>query len=670
MSKQLTRITIAGLKRQRRQITLEVPQFLALEGPNGSGKSLVLAAVRLAVLGYEPSLGKTLAATRQLLSHGAAEIDITLTFADGFVVRRKLGAATETSVHPLKTERTEREMQTRVDRELGTFIVSFDLAAFLGLSAEKRREFLLKLLPRDRTLLDQATWRHWLGYADADQKIQAGIDWLWKEKVETSTTLLDGLATALEETTKQVNVAEVLKREQEAIAARASSDAEASAAVQYDASRLTELQAALSVTEQRIGELQAVAERAERAGAELRQREHQARVLTMRIHETGERIQRIERDLAAIVVDTDAIALAEQHADRATKKARAQVDAVQYAAERVAAAEARAAALAARANGLRGRDACPLCGSHATIPEIQRVIADLKAEVDDAVVEAHALLSTARLRKAELDDDANAAGRVLAALRWDRDNAALLTTRLADAKLQRVAAETEQAEFLALPPIEVSYIDREELANLRDQAHRTRAAIKAENELAVVFGRASADRERADKERQALEVQVQRVERLKLLQAAQKKLRAHVIEQLVQPVEVAANTLLQTVDPKKQFKFLFEREESLTFDFGFIEDGVFRSYDAASTGEDAFLAVVLVAALVEVVQPAFRLIQLDNVEHIDDERRRWLMLALVQHRDLFDNVMIAGCSKFADVEGWTVLDPRKLAERRPAGAAA
>jgi ABC-type Mn2+/Zn2+ transport system ATPase subunit len=63
----LTHLTVDGLKAAK-DVSLRIPRLLALTGPNGSGKTSILQAIRVGVLGYEPTVGKRLEATRQLAS--------------------------------------------------------------------------------------------------------------------------------------------------------------------------------------------------------------------------------------------------------------------------------------------------------------------------------------------------------------------------------------------------------------------------------------------------------------------------------------------------------------------------------------------------------------------------------------------------------------------------
>jgi exonuclease SbcC len=244
--------------------------------------------------------------------------------------------------------------------------------------------------------------------------------------------------------------------------------------------------------------------------------------------------------------------------------------------------------------------------------------------------------------------------------------AADVARRERDLETMRQDLAAAQAEPVTEPDGAAARAELDEadaaVAKLRDEQLELQGRERA-------AGRGEALREQADKERGVLELRTKKAESLKALRDAQQKLRAHVIEQLVGPVEQTAQQVLREIDEAKTFRFVFEREGRDTFDFGFEEDGVFRSYDAASTGEDAFLSVVLVAALIAACAPPWRVLLVDNVEQIDDLRRRWLMMALGRISDRLDNIILAGCCDFAEIEGWTVVDVEQLTGRRAVVAA-
>lgn len=281
--KRLTHVAIDGLRNHRRT-SLDIPRLLAISGPNGAGKTTVLSAIKIGVLGYEPELGKRLTDVRQLLPDDYDAASIALSFADGFAIHRTVGKAMETRVLPPHGERTERQAQTRIDAETGAFVLCFDLAAFLDLSAEKRRAWLLGALPRSAVDLDEAVWRRWLGFEGADDFVRRAIDHLWQHKVLTDQSILDGLASAIEYTREQANAAEQRRRDQQPIVQEADARAiDAANTPAPDPADLDRVQADLAAAERRTGELQAQIKDAEEAAQLHRQHAHNVRVVELEL---------------------------------------------------------------------------------------------------------------------------------------------------------------------------------------------------------------------------------------------------------------------------------------------------------------------------------------------------------------------------------------------------
>lgn len=719
----LTSVNIDGLKNLR-DVDIQIPHLLALSGPNGSGKTAILQGIRIAVLGHDPETGRTLSATRELAGEERG-IALGLSFDNGFGIHRVLGKSTETSVVPPEGETTERERQARIDEETGSFPFSFDLAAFLDLSAEKRRDFLFELLPRGAADLDQETFRDWLGYDAADEVVKRGIDHLWQEHVMAAQTAIDGLATAIDSARDRMLKAERDRQAAATISEDADRDArEASESVaDFDEDELERLQAEVTIAEQRLGEIRQAEEDAEH---QERRHAHQVRVAELRLDETRQELASLEGQLnglpesseeeitaaaeamaAARAALNDAGSIPDEDLERiqelgaAAERAKGNRSKVP---EQVAGIDAQLNVERRTANSIRNRiqaltdaDTCPVCGTAADMDhvreELQAELAEVEARAGDlskraqalleesreldaaqekAVAELEAAKATAerkageerRTRQAELD----AASQRVNELRMASERRQSLTAQVetARARLERVEADVESLRQEAPEgPADRS----EERLQLIDQATTLRQQVSDLQKTARAYGKAEALREQADRKRKDLELAEYRAAAFKRLHSGLQKLRARAIQSMVGPVESRAAEILEAIDPAKRFAFRFEREGKAVLDFGFEEDGVFRSYDAASTGEDAFLAVVLVAATVAAVQPVWPVLMIDNIEQVDDRRRSALQEALARPEiaDLFGNVILAGCCSF-DAGAWEVVRVDQLTT--PTAAAA
>lgn len=668
--KSLVHLTVDGLK-SLAQVDDDVPRLLAIAGPNGSGKTARLEAIRLAVLGYEPAVGKRLQDTRQLAAPGG-EIHVGLNFNDGFAIRRTFGASTTTELAPPKGETIEADRQERIDEETGAFVPSFDLHAFLELSAQKRRAMLFGLLPRDALSLNQDRFREWLGHAEAEAPIQRAIDRLWIDHVLKGETPADGLASAIEFTRKHFNQAEQDRLAQVAVAMAAAADAENATEAVRDRPQgdREAIQTELAVIQERIGELREQAAAAARAEAAHRNRAAAIQAARTGVGTAEAALERARAAAGDAPTPSGSADVLQDAAATARNRVDAQRDAVSWAKEKLSQARETIHGLHQQLQAVEDAEACPVCGGEGSLESYRAALHRRVTEARAAVEERESALAAVQAEQdafqAQLQE-AVAALRAFEHARQAHAEAAQAVERaeaqLADAR-ERLAAIEALEEVDAPAPPNATTIQKAaaRAQELRAQLDAFAAADRAE-------GYAEAERNRASREAEELERRAVRREGLRALLTALQKLRSNVIEELVGPVEEQANAILQAIDPAKRFRFVFEREGRDEFDFGFEEDGVFRSYDAASTGEDAFLAVVLVAGLIAAVAPTWPVLLVDNAESVDARRRRSLMEALARPeiRDRFGNVILAGCCDFELVDGWTV---QALAEDEALEAAA
>lgn len=654
----LVRLSVNGLKALQ-GVRLDVPQLLALTGPNGAGKSSVLQAIRLGVLGYEPSVGRQLAATRQLAA-GDSEIEVGLGFDTGFMLRRRFGASAETEISPTRGERNERDRQGRITAESGAFVFSLDLASWLELSAEKRRDLLFGMLPRESVGLTPEVWRTWLGFDVGPDFLKQAIDKLWTEHVHASLSPLDGLASAIDFTHRKFLEAEQERRAQVTVTERA--EAEAARAAQAGAPEDPQpLQDVLAEIERKLGDLHARAEGVQEAAAARRREEHNQEVLRQRIDGHRESLAKLAGELERGVWPTaEEVAAYTQELTRAETRARSQREAVTYTGEILAERRQAWRTNSDNLTALGQHEACPVCGSEDIAAARDRLL-DSETALRLQEQQANQEHTAAREKQQAFDLAVTKARNSLDNARVLFDQRARLEAEIASTQKLLAELEREAAKPAALPPVPEAPSAATFVA-LEQRRTQIRTELRELEERNAIAQRAAGVRRQADEARRELEQRTVRAEALKRLHAALLKLRAHLIEQLVLPVQERASEILASIDPAKTFRFVFEREGKSDFDFGFEEQGVFRSYDAASTGEDAFLAVVLVAALVAAVRPPWRLLLVDNLEQLDDARRAALMDAIARPEiaGLFDNVIVAGCAPFAEVDGWQVVDVREL----------
>jgi chromosome segregation ATPase len=655
--KRLTRIQAAGLK-SLHSIDLEVPPLLAIAGDNGTGKSALRQAVVLAMLGHDPAIGKTLSAARKLAGSGSP-IEVGIVFDDAFGIHRSIGRSQEIDVSPPKGETTQAEMESRIADETGAHPLSFDLAGYLALSAEKRKEALFAWLPRGDVLTEDL-FREWLGYEGAADNMRHAIDRLWTEHVMEAASPVDGLAAAIEFARTQGNKAEQDRLAQTKVLEAAERDAAtATEAIDYDPARAATLQAELAAVQEDLGRARERQAGEEERATRARAHQHQLQVHEIQLRDAEARLAAAQRaaEAAPDLLAPEGLSALDQLLAKAERRLDAHADAMAFVTERRAAAGAQLKSVAARYRAIQTAAECPTCGSAASVVEARARLEREGRQLRENLATAEAAFTAAQTEHADLDGDVRLRRGALDEHRREAEIAREARRNLGQAEgdLGRVQAELEQlraqdfGEILATPYLV--------LGELEARADDLRHAIAVEQLLAKRAGAAEAERTRATRERQTLEVLTVRRDALKKLQSG------------LAPVEATADQVLRSIDPSMSFRLIFEREDRDTFDLGFERDGAFRSLDAASTGEAAFLGVAFVAAMLAATAPAWPVLLLDNAESIDDRRRKALMRALAGLQDRIGNVILSGCCSFPKVAGWQVVQADQLTGAAAAAAA-
>ncbi len=658
-----TSLTINGLKCWRDK-TLELGQLTAIQGPNGSGKTAIIQAIRLALLGYDPETGKQLDKTRKLVAPDAEKetAEIGLSFDNGFGIRRRFGATTKTQVLPNHGEQNGRECQRRIDEETGGLVVSLDLATFFDLSDEKRRAWLFEHLPAGGTEL---TWKLFAEWTDApieelgDEGTFLGgvVRGLWLHNVETAPNPVVGLGSAIEAARREFLEADKGRLSQREVVDRGAELLRVEAALPpepVDEDQIREVEERLAGVNQRIGET--------RAGREARE------TIEKRIEDAEEKLGRtrgeieqaeyVRRDVLGMLESApvandrnrdEEVELLEIEGDRLQDV----LDDVRHQAEAATNAVDR---LVARKVEVAERGACPYAELGCDLdPSAMRET--MLASVEEVLVPATALLAAKATEKAKSFEALSAARESAARLRLEIRDASDLANRRRDLTQSAetkasVLVELRERAGIHAAAITVAEVELEALgsddvlAGLYEERDRGEDARTEHRRRVEELTRYSERVDAHAREEGVLEARVGRAAALKELDGNLRRLRAHVIEKMVAPLEGEAQEILYAMDPEKTFRFYFERGNAATLELGFEEEGVVRLFDAASTGERVMLTVAFLAAILAVIAPPMRLLLIDNLEQLDDVRRLRLMAGLAGERDRFDAVIVAGACHF------------------------
>ena len=672
-----THLTVRGLKSWADR-ELDLDPLMAIQGPNGSGKSALIEAIRIALLGYNPDTGKLLKNTRTLVPDGTDRAEIGLAFDTGFAIRRRVGAETEIQVLPPRGEKSVGERQRRIDAETGGLVVALDLQEFLGLSADKRRAWLFERLPRDDAALDLPTFLQW---TDGEEgPLSDVVTRLWKENVVTADNPAVGLSSAIEVAGAESLEADGDKRAQEKVAQGAVARLlEVDEPKLADPELVQELEQRRRSIDQRIGSARAgaesrrkIAKRIESAkeqlGRAMREAEHTTKVRADLDNQLdGLQVVEFEDGHAAQVVEFE-----DQLGSLAGDQGTLAIECERLSVLRDEAASV-VLELKIRRDAIKNIGLCPYAGAgcetdtgELAVSAIEGIDADIarklilreeaevvheqaKADVRGASEEIDRVgdwLQSLKRRERDVAAFAGKRAELQTSIESKRITLIEIDERCGLRRADQWAAEKELAELGSDDAIKALYEER-------DTVEEASKALMKLRDAGVRYTTTVAARDREEKQ---LENLTQRAVDLKELDGNLRRLRAHVIQRMIEPLHQHADRLLRSIDPHKGFRFVFERENRGVMDFGFEQDGVFRSFKAASKGERVMLGVAFLGALLAVLKPPMRLLVIDDLEQLDPERRRRLMEAIVtlmEEGNAWDSVIVAGACDLK-APGWTL----------------
>lgn len=664
-----TDIAVRGLKSWN-DFSINLQPLTVLQGPNGVGKTALIQALRLGILGYDPETGKQLMQTRKLMDQEVGFLEVGISFDNGFGIRRRFSDKTQTQVMPSRGEDTNADCQARIDEETGGLVIALDLGEFLNLSDEKRREWFFNHLPHDKEVLDWKTFTTWTAAKEGLEKVVLN---LWENSVQTAPNPVIGLGNAIEVAHKDALEAERDRQTQEKVVNRADENFRtAEAPPEISEQQVEDARERVATLNQRIGQARAGREAADtirkrasaqRDGLASKERQHTS---------SGEVLEGFKARLEEAGAPPDAKEMKKAHSEKAAvitemeKKGRAAVGIVKE-------KEATIRMVKYLISLIEDRGPCPYAdlGCQTDLKGIkEEKLALLRSDLEEAGTEFQEAKGEEDRIFAELALEKKAIGELAEQISYahrQTEEIGILRNQIAD----RETRVKEWAEQIDLARGALKEVEEEEkgidandggaaLYEERDTAEGdVRQLQTGLSAMAAYRSKQGAIRTEKD----FLEEKEKKEEALKELDGNLRRLRSHVIQRMIEPLHQEADQILRAIDPHKKWRFIFERENRGTMDFGFEEDGHLRLFNAASKGERVMLSIAFLGALLTILKPAMRLLIIDDVEQLWWENRQRLLVALAGLKDRWDAIIVAGACAFSSAEdhGWKVFDLAKLA---------
>ena len=617
-------------------------------GPNGAGKSTILEAIMVAMRGHNPAWG----ASNQI------------TYSNRNIDARNLWAGITLDVEPFEVAfsltKPEKSIKEQVwigkeyhppirgkelrDEAIGNFPVMFNLKEFLDLSANKRKSFILSLLPKDDALgsavdLELAIAKRALGgdvylaYEEAasDQEhllvlVRGKCGEAWKDFRVNVVAGADPMSFKIPPMDELAAAARrfLLDKRAELRGARESLR-EVGVKEFVTPEELARLKRGLGEIEERLGGLQKKHGEAEEARRQYEEREGKIASLGKK----QENLKKIMNDSLGDQLDIKELHALVAEVEKEVKRLERFIELGKIHRRSLGATDELLAAAGAK---------CPVCRHDLGPDEIDALRAEIVGKSSASLTESAS--------------DMNKLVNVREELRDLQDRVARYET----ASTARGVHLDAQRNLQGLSPdFADPYQLSEEIKRLCDDRSRMNDDLKDKAAAAE-----------AAKFRANVESSIARLEgRIEYYKAADDACQDHAMLPLVENVSAiqeSITALLVSIDPGLEFVFELDAKSRLLM--GLRRDGSVIPYSALSGGEQVLVGCALVVGLVKMADPKLKVLAVEASE-VDGERIQALLTGLGALKGHLDNILVATHLTVGSPDGWKVHRLSKEGEFMP-----
>ena len=693
----ITKILMDNIKGQNRDQELTGRDVFI--GHNGAGKTTRQQAIGLAILGYVPGKGKTVAETFELASGESMRVGIetdTFDLARTFTRVEKLDKdgnpdvkiTQSISVSPSAGETTNALKEQRIRQELGDFPTMLDFSSFINMTDNQKRDFIYSLSGdgmtwdkarveaylKDKLLRDDMTdemYRVMLqDYEETMKQYKDGVD------------IQAGLL-AMSEHAKS----ELSKWKKERITAEGAARKLAELKNKHDetdrdllhnedtmkklSARKEELIKEIAVAEADIRDRQEKKKKLDKLEAELatiqtpddlRIEALQAEIKILESSTAPDdesfRLQREAIETARANVRNHSRELELSKKDKETEYFNAKSEKTSYS-DLLHTIESRHGVCAI----------IPDLPCHQDFSEFitraTAIIDDADDRMDMTMYEIEKLQESIAKDKEALtlldEQEKKLNQEVAEQLNKCRKNVKILLTmkeelaQLMNAEPQRAAKEAQVAELIDyLRESPTTYIEEWEAEKSLVEAQMASLKEKIDEQKKI----------RNDlKNIQANIIDIQtsgfHVECWKQIAHAvgQGGIQGQIVKELLHPLTESITEKLKLIGIDHEFFFSTENDRGKdVFKFGWMENGTKRPFSALSQGEQLLLMVALLTTMIERRNPPIKILALDNINDLDRDNLERVLNGLTAAGKAMDNIILSGVAEPEDAEqkGWKV----------------
>lgn len=651
-------------------------------GPNGSGKSTRIESVGISILGYVPGKGKKNEETFKLSTGNAMEVGICLeghkidrvtrTFSKKVSENKRTGAQKVSYSADLAVTPYPRDNNTIAAKEaylkeiIGAFPVMFDFNEFLGLTDTERRTFfynmstggkewtredvydrLVKNLLTD-TLRENNKERY-DAFEDCINKTMAAFPENMDFK-EGLTAAIEAVKENVSYWRKQRTIAEGSGKKLADIAAELEETDRGLAVNREELSRLNkklaEVSGRISENREKIKANHKRLSDIEELEAKIKEHENSKQAIEKEI-ENFKKSKQTEYSSA----DIDAKRNEKKELQRKAEKLGSEIGELTTKQATIITKINQVSELAESLSAMSKTKLCAIDGKTECVNDFSNRIKELIVEKAELIEKQNEFSENASAKLIEKGDCSEKIEKVQAEI--EKMESTTNYNRGIDLKIE---AGTKNIEWY-----------KKELASLTEKLNN----LKAEkSEPVIEISMLEAQFHGTEREIEELEEKIQKQETAKTTlsnlqrshidakvaeyneaayklvhdEIGPKGIQGELVKGSLEPIEKKIQEKLDVMCIPETFYFSTETEGGREiFQFGLVNrKGVARNFDALSVGEKLLLVIALLVTMIEHVNPELKVLAIDEIQNLDQENFRKVLLGLSMIGGNLDNIILAG----------------------------
>lgn len=673
-------------------------------GSNGTGKTTRLQALAIALQGFVPGQGKKADETFKLSNADNMLVGLD---TDGFsftrefkkkVSKNKDGSTKESisqslSVSPSKCETKISEKEARIIAEMGSLPVMLDFNEFLGLSDNKRREFIYNLAgfnsdkwtkdrvkeylinallttelevnnPEQYMIMNQIITDVIFEYPDSydiTAGLQSMIDWTktklsyWndeKKRSQAAVQKIGELKNQLKDTDRNLksNKEELEKLQEELVKVEKQISEDTQKKKNIDDRLIKIEQLKKSIADEELKECSINATETENKIKEIKSQIKQI--------DNSEKVRQIEDKMITLRNEIGPIANDKQEVKEKGIELKVQIETTQKTLDKIR-----------NAKGCCTLDKRIKCnkdfgdfieyteGKIATWQIQKRILAVTYKELDEKEIgidQKYKELETTKKALNQEELEANRNNNLINSEINKLENLLNQAKNFDTLQAEKIARLKEELEKLQCEPVDpIAPIDilEKQAESIRVNIGSLKTKIEEQEKAKTTLSNLKSSMI----DSKTAEYNYINFKSLDEALGA-KGLQGELVKETLEPIQNDIQSNLLAMGIENEFYFTTETAGGKeVFQFGWKDKfGDKRNFDALSTGQQMILLIAILTTFIEKANPNCKILAIDNIENLDSDNFKKVIAGLNKISDKIDNIILSGVINTDDVEGFEI----------------